>query len=348
MSLIGTLNVGKSLWRCSRRRSRSPATTSPTPATPTTRGRSPTSRRRPDQQLRPGMFIGTGVDLTGIQRQIDEALERPPPRQHQRQPGRRHDAAVARAGRVGLQRAVATTTSRRRLSTFFNAGRTWRTSRRTSACGRSCCRTASRSPTGSRLCGSQLASLQIGRRRPPDRRWSNDADAARAADRRPERADRQRRGRQRAATAQRPARPARRGAQAALAARRRQDRPQDKGVVNVYVGSEPLVHRHDQPRRGLRTDDRRRQGRLTPSVIFKANNGDDERHRRAARRAGQASRSRSATSIDKVDDAGRQPDLRAEQDPRVAARGWRVQPASRRTQRRDRPDGRAERPDEPA
>src|SRR3954467_14156720 len=27
-----------------------------------------------DQKLQPGMFIGTGVDLTGIQRQIDEAL----------------------------------------------------------------------------------------------------------------------------------------------------------------------------------------------------------------------------------------------------------------------------------
>src|SRR3954463_7961847 len=28
----------------------------------------------PDQKLQPGMFIGTGVDLTGIKRQIDEAL----------------------------------------------------------------------------------------------------------------------------------------------------------------------------------------------------------------------------------------------------------------------------------
>src|SRR6476646_9868035 len=28
----------------------------------------------PDQKLRPGMFIGTGVDLTGIKRQVDEAL----------------------------------------------------------------------------------------------------------------------------------------------------------------------------------------------------------------------------------------------------------------------------------
>src|SRR4051794_16301757 len=29
----------------------------------------------PDQQIRPGIFIGTGVDLTAVQRQIDEALE---------------------------------------------------------------------------------------------------------------------------------------------------------------------------------------------------------------------------------------------------------------------------------
>src|SRR3954470_4736147 len=28
-----------------------------------------------DQQIRAGVFIGTGVDLTGIQRQIDEALQ---------------------------------------------------------------------------------------------------------------------------------------------------------------------------------------------------------------------------------------------------------------------------------
>src|SRR5580765_124210 len=28
----------------------------------------------PDQKLQPGMFIGTGVDLTGIKRQVDDAL----------------------------------------------------------------------------------------------------------------------------------------------------------------------------------------------------------------------------------------------------------------------------------
>ena len=28
-----------------------------------------------EQQVRPGLFVGTGVDLTGIQRQIDTALE---------------------------------------------------------------------------------------------------------------------------------------------------------------------------------------------------------------------------------------------------------------------------------
>ena len=29
----------------------------------------------PDQQIRPGLFVGTGVDLDSISRQIDDALE---------------------------------------------------------------------------------------------------------------------------------------------------------------------------------------------------------------------------------------------------------------------------------
>src|SRR3954464_1686413 len=29
----------------------------------------------PDQQLRPGLFLGTGVNLTDVQRQIDESLQ---------------------------------------------------------------------------------------------------------------------------------------------------------------------------------------------------------------------------------------------------------------------------------
>src|SRR4051794_13031684 len=74
MSLIGALNTGKSALAVSQ------AALQVTGNNISNAGNADYTRQvaqvapSKDQQLRPGVFIGTGVDLTGIQRQIDEAL----------------------------------------------------------------------------------------------------------------------------------------------------------------------------------------------------------------------------------------------------------------------------------
>src|SRR3954454_6504534 len=74
MSLIGTLNVGKSALAVQQ------AALQVTGNNIANAGNADYSRQVAqispslDQKIQPGMFVGTGVDLTGIQRQIDEAL----------------------------------------------------------------------------------------------------------------------------------------------------------------------------------------------------------------------------------------------------------------------------------
>ena len=69
----------------------------------------------------PGIFVGTGVDLTAIQRQIDEALKAASAAAFS--DNEAADTTQQWLGRVevGLQRAAATRTSRRSSSTFFNS-----------------------------------------------------------------------------------------------------------------------------------------------------------------------------------------------------------------------------------
>src|SRR5947209_2881722 len=74
----------------------------------------------PDQQLRQGVFVGTGVDLTGVQRQIDAALE-------SRLRGSAADSAAADATQQWLGRIEATFNElgdadlSTAMSTFFNS-----------------------------------------------------------------------------------------------------------------------------------------------------------------------------------------------------------------------------------
>jgi flagellar hook-associated protein 1 FlgK len=74
MSLLGTLNVGQSALAVSQ------AGLQVTGNNIANAGNADYTRQvaivapSRDQQLQPGMFVGTGVDLTGIQRQIDDAL----------------------------------------------------------------------------------------------------------------------------------------------------------------------------------------------------------------------------------------------------------------------------------
>jgi flagellar hook-associated protein 1 len=75
MSLIGSLNLGSSALSVSQ------AALQVTGNNISNAGNADYTRQvaditsRPDQQIEPGMFMGTGIDLSSIQRQIDEALE---------------------------------------------------------------------------------------------------------------------------------------------------------------------------------------------------------------------------------------------------------------------------------
>src|SRR3954462_13344095 len=75
MSLIGTLNVGKSALAVQQ------AAIQVTGNNVANAGNADYTRQSPaisptkDQQIRPGVFLGTGVSLDGVKRQIDEALE---------------------------------------------------------------------------------------------------------------------------------------------------------------------------------------------------------------------------------------------------------------------------------
>src|SRR5690242_10223909 len=75
MSLIGALNIGKSALAVSQ------AAIQVTGNNISNAGNADYTRQTValspgrDQELRPGVFIGTGVNLDAIQRQIDEALQ---------------------------------------------------------------------------------------------------------------------------------------------------------------------------------------------------------------------------------------------------------------------------------
>src|SRR5688572_2156208 len=75
MSLIGTLNIGKSALATHQAAIQTTgnniANAGNADYTRQTASTAPTK----DHMLRPGVFVGTGVNLTGIQRHIDEALE---------------------------------------------------------------------------------------------------------------------------------------------------------------------------------------------------------------------------------------------------------------------------------
>jgi flagellar hook-associated protein 1 FlgK len=75
MSLIGTLNIGKSALATHQAAIQTTgnniANAGNADYTRQTANTAPTR----DHQIRPGVFVGTGVNLTGIQRHIDEALE---------------------------------------------------------------------------------------------------------------------------------------------------------------------------------------------------------------------------------------------------------------------------------
>jgi flagellar hook-associated protein 1 FlgK len=75
MSLIGALNIGKSALAVSQAQIQTTGNNIANANTPGYTRQVAGQTAAPVQQIQTGSFVGTGVDLTGIKRQIDQALE---------------------------------------------------------------------------------------------------------------------------------------------------------------------------------------------------------------------------------------------------------------------------------
>src|SRR3954468_12244949 len=252
-----------------------------------------------DKKLQPGMFVGTGVDLTGIKRQIDEAL-------NSRIRSSASDNSAADTTQQWLSRVegVFNELSDEDLSTgmskFFNAWSNLANKPQDVGLRQVVLQNGEEVANSLQSLRNQFSSLQAD----VDDKMkaaANDADqlAGQIADLN-----------QQVVNAEGGAGDSKGGANGL---RDRRDAlvkqlsgivdvktTEDKGVVNVYVGSEPLVIGTTNMGVGLKTvaDD---EGRRTAEVIFKQNNGTMN---------GQAGQSGSlvavkkdiADTIDKTDD----------------------------------------------
>ena len=74
MSLIGTLNLAKSALAVQSAALQVTGNNISNAGNADYTRQSSRIETTPDQEFQPGIFLGTGVNLTGVQRQIDEAL----------------------------------------------------------------------------------------------------------------------------------------------------------------------------------------------------------------------------------------------------------------------------------
>jgi flagellar hook-associated protein 1 FlgK len=75
MSLIGALNIGSSALAVQQAALQTTGNNIANSGDPNYTRQVARSSPSPDQQIRPGLFVGTGVTLTSVQRQVDDALD---------------------------------------------------------------------------------------------------------------------------------------------------------------------------------------------------------------------------------------------------------------------------------
>ena len=120
MSLIGALNIGSSALAVSQTQIQTTGNNIANANTPGYTRQVAGQTALPTQQIHTGIFVGTGVDLTGIQRQIDQALE-------SRLRGAASDGSAADSTQQWLGRVESTFNAlsgndlSTQLSTFFNS-----------------------------------------------------------------------------------------------------------------------------------------------------------------------------------------------------------------------------------
>ena len=75
MSLIGALNIGKSALAVQQAALQVTGQNISNAGNADYTRQTSTIASSPDQQIQTGVFVGTGINLTSVQRQIDEALQ---------------------------------------------------------------------------------------------------------------------------------------------------------------------------------------------------------------------------------------------------------------------------------
>jgi flagellar hook-associated protein 1 FlgK len=267
MSLIGALNIGKTALAVTQAQIQSTGNNIANAADPNySRQVSVVSPNR-DQQLKPGMFVGTGLNLTDIQRQVDEALQA-------RLRGSTSDQQAADITQQWMSRVEATFNElsdqdlSTQLSTFFNSWSDLANKPQDVGLRQIVVQNGQGLASSMQHLRSQLSDLQNDAN---SRLKTVATDANNLA--------------QQIANMNREIVKTEGSAGVANGLRDQRDAllgklselvdiksvPQANGVVNVYVGSEPLIM--ETTNLGIATRDDQTGGANVTSLIFKTNNG---------------------------------------------------------------------------
>jgi flagellar hook-associated protein 1 len=268
MSLIGALNIGKSALATHQAAIQTTGNNIANAGNADYTRQSARTVPTKDQQIRPGIFLGTGINLEAVQRNIDEALER-------RIRGSIADNESAATLEQWLGRVEATfnelsdTDLSTQLSTFFNAWSNLANKPQDVGLRQIVIQSGESVASAVQGMRTQLGSL----RSDVDARLAAQANDANALARQIADLNGQIVTAEGGAPGQSNALRDQRDAVLKQLSQLIdvQTQIQDSGVMNVYVGSEPLVINTQNRGVGLRTEVV--DGEQVTSVIFKANNG---------------------------------------------------------------------------
>jgi flagellar hook-associated protein 1 FlgK len=268
MSLIGALNIGSSALAVQQAALQTTGNNIANASDPNYTRQVTNISPSPDQQIRPGLFVGTGVTLDSVQRQIDDALEG-------RLRGSTSDAEGADTTQQWLGRIESVFNElgdddlSTRMSTFFNSWSSLANTPQDTGLRQVVLQNGQDLAHWIQTVGSDLTNLR------------SDADQSMAAlaSNADQLATQVAQLNQKIVTAE-----AGTGG-SANALRDQRDAvlsdlsklinittvQQGNGIVNVYVGSEPLIV--NTTSRGVAFQQQTINGKLTSTVVFKANNG---------------------------------------------------------------------------
>ncbi len=268
MSLIGALNIGASALAVQQAALQTTGNNIANAGDPNYTRQVNRLSPSPDQQIRPGLFAGTGVMLTGIQRQIDEALEG-------RLRGSTSDAEGADTTQQWLGRIESVFNElgdedlSTRLSKFFNSWSSLANTPQDTGLRQVVLQSGQDLAHWIQTIGGDLTNLRSDADQSMASLASNADQLATQVAQLNEKIVTAEAGTGGSANGLRDQRDAVLSELSKLI--NITTVPQDNGIVNVYVGSEPLIV--NTTSRGVALQQRTIDGQLTATVVFKADNG---------------------------------------------------------------------------